>query len=169
MTMMAGAGHSAGQNAVPHRLDLQCRADGRVAAVVEDDALDTPAFAKIQNRVPTIVINTKLLNAIEPLVQVFIVAHECGHLIASPDLTAAYHQSVDPDREKIADRIGIRLMRDQLHISAQQAQVIADAFSNTMGALPEYLPGPLRKKWIVACFQTNDDSCGMPQENELVR
>jgi Zn-dependent peptidase ImmA (M78 family) len=157
---MAGVESSAGHADMHDRLDLQCRAAGRLAIVVEDDALDTPAFAKILNRVPTIAINTNLLNAINPLVQIFIIAHGCGHLIASPDLTAAYHQSVDPDREKIADRIGIRLMRDQLHLSAQRAQVIADAFSNTKGARPEYLPGPLRQKWIVACYQTKDDQCG---------
>lgn len=142
-----------------HRFELQCIVEGAPAKVIEDDSLVTPARAQYLNGQRTIVVSPKLTEGLSAVVQTFLVAHECGHLIASPTLTAAYHQRINPDRERVADRIGIRLLRDQLKFTLQQALIIASAFRGTKGALPAYLPGPEREQWILACYKTATPDC----------
>jgi hypothetical protein len=142
-----------------HRFEVRCVVEGYPAKVVEDASLDTPARAQYLNGQRTIAVNPKLTESLSAVVQTFLVAHECGHLIASPTLSAAYHQRINPDRERVADRIGIRLLRDQLHFTQQQAEAIAGAFRGTKGSLPAYLPGPEREKWILACFKTETSNC----------
>lgn len=141
------------------RFELRCLVQGQPAEVVEDYSLDTPARAQYMNGKRTIAVNPDRTEGLPPVVQSFLVAHECGHLIESPTLSAAYHERINPDRERIADRIGIRLLRDQLHFSLAQAETIASAFRDTKGSLPAYLPGPAREKWILACFKTKTPDC----------
>jgi hypothetical protein len=133
--------------------------EGQPAKVIEDSGLDTPARAQYLKGQRTIAVNPAATEELSAVVQTFLVAHECGHLIASPNLAAAYHQRIRPDRERVADRIGIRLLRDQLHFTVHQAETIAAAFRSTKGSLPEYLPGPEREKWILACFKTDTPNC----------
>ena len=141
------------------RFELRCIVEGAPAKVIEDGSLDTPARAQYLNGQRTIAVSPKLTEGLTAVVQTFLVAHECGHLIASPTLTAAYHQRINPDRERVADRIGIRLLRDQLKFTWQQARSIAAAFRETKGALPAYLPGPEREQWILACYKTDTPDC----------
>ena len=141
------------------RFELRCLVQGEPVKVVEDGSLDTPARAQFMNGQRTIAINPARTEGLPAVVQTFLVAHECGHLIASPTLPAAYHQRINPDRERVADRIGIRLLRDQLHFSLEQAKTIAAAFRDTKGSLPAYLPGPERERWIIACFKTDTPDC----------
>jgi hypothetical protein len=146
-------------NAREHRFELRCVVEGTPAKVVEDNSLDTPARAQYLDGQRTIAVSPKLTEGLPAVVQTFLVAHECGHLIISPTLSAAYHQRINPDRERVADRIGIRMLRDQLKFTWKQAQTIAAAFRDTKGSLPAYLPGPEREKWILACFGTTNLNC----------
>jgi hypothetical protein len=140
-------------------VELRCLVQGEPVKVVEDRSLDTPARAQYMNGRRTIAVNPGRTEGLPTIVQAFLVAHECGHLIASPTVSAAYHQRINPDRERVADRIGIRLLRDQQRLSLEQAKTIAAAFRNTKGSLPAYLPGPERERWIVACFKTQTPDC----------
>jgi hypothetical protein len=142
-----------------HRFELRCMVEGATANVIDDNKLDTPARAQYLNGQRTIAVSPKLTEDLPAVVQTFLVAHECGHLIASPTLSAAYHQRLNPDRERVADRIGIRLLRDQLKFTLEQAKTVAAAFRDTKASLPEYLPGPEREKWILACFKTDTPNC----------
>jgi hypothetical protein len=55
--------------------------------------------------------------------------------VASPTFQAAQHERIDPDDERAADRIGIRLLQDELNIRQGQAATIAEAFQTTKGAM----------------------------------
>jgi hypothetical protein len=95
-----------------------------------------------------------------PLLQLFTFAHECGHHLSGDVIAAVVYHHDDWGREMTADRIGIRLVRDQLHITLSQAQWLANYFVNNPAIPPYYLPGPQRAMWIVDCYKTNEDSCG---------
>jgi hypothetical protein len=71
----------------------------------------------------------------------------------------------NPRREMNADRIGIRLLRDQFSISLEQAQAIADVFKGNPPVPPYYLPGPQRAQWIVDCYSSHDNGCRNSQAN----
>jgi len=93
------------------------------------------------------------------LLQLFVFAHECGHHISGDIVAGVYFHHDNLNREKNADRIGIRLVRDQLKITLTQAQQIASMFINNPPLPPYYLPGPARAQFIVDCYKSNDDSC----------
>jgi hypothetical protein len=65
------------------------------------------------------------------------------------------------NREKIADRIGIRLLRDKMNITAADADQVASFFKNNPPIFPYYLPGPQRAQWIRNCYATNNDDCSV--------
>src|SRR4051812_35176760 len=92
------------------RFKLRCLVNGEPTNVMADNSINTPAMAQYLKGQRTIRVSPKLTEDLPAVVQIFIVAHECGHLIASPTLDAAYHERIDPDRERVADRIGIRLL-----------------------------------------------------------
>ena len=107
-----------------------------------------------------IILNQIRLSTIPPLLQVFVYAHECGHHLSGDIVSSTFYLHDTPLREQNADRIGIRLMRDQLHITKSQADSIASMFVGNPGLAPYYLPGPLRAAWISACYSTSDNPCG---------
>ncbi len=104
-------------------------------------------------------LNVARVSAMPRLLQLFVYAHECGHHL-SGDIVAGLYGHDNPMREENADRIGIRLLRDQFHISLADAQAIAGTFYTNPQMPPYYLPGPMRAQWIVDCYQTDDDFCG---------
>jgi hypothetical protein len=104
--------------------------------------IDGPTFAALPN-----------------LLKLFIYAHECGHHMSGDVFAGVVLHEDNLNREKTADRIGIRLMRDQLNITAAEAGQIASIFQNNPPIFPYYLPGPQRAKWIKNCYATNSDDC----------
>jgi hypothetical protein len=122
---------------------------------------DVPDAAQsaIVSGTPTIFINSQRQTSMPPMMQLFVYAHECGHHISGDIVAATYFGHDNLAREQNADRIGIRLMRDQLHISLADAQNIAASFQHNPAVPPYYLPGPLRAQWIVACYGSSDDQC----------
>lgn len=107
-----------------------------------------------------IILNSSVFTTIPPLMQLFTYAHECGHHISGDIVAATFFQHNDIARELNADRIGIRLLRDQLNITLQQAQAIASVFANNPPMWPYYPPGPQRAQWIMDCYRTQDAACG---------
>src|SRR5919202_6404038 len=109
-----------------------------------------PAHADILRGRRVILVNPLILARYPPLVQLFLYARECGTQMEARAPEAALGQGWAPERERAADRAGIRLLRDQLHVSFQDAQKIAAAFAE-----PPPLPLPLpffgrdRAKWIL--------------------
>lgn len=97
--------------------------------------------------------------SLPPLNQLMLYAHECGHHISGDIIARVNCGIININAEKNADRIGIRLLRDQLNISKQQADEAASMFENAPGAFPFYLPGPQRAQWIRNCYATQNDSC----------
>jgi len=152
-----------------HGFELTCLVQGEPTDVINDNSINTPALAEYRNGKRTIVVNPQRTEGLPPVVQAFVVAHECAHLIQSPSLPAAFHERIDPERERTADKIGIRLLRDQLKISLAQAQTVAAAFRNTGGALPVYLPGPARENWILSCFKTQSMDCSKKNQSPQSR
>jgi hypothetical protein len=117
------------------------------------------AQSTISNGVRLIRLNKTVFDSLSPLMQLFVYAHECGHHISGDIVEGVYFRHDNLAREQNADRIGIRLLRDQSGISLNQANEIAAAFQNNPAIPPYYLPGPLRAKWIVDCYQSHDDAC----------
>lgn len=107
-----------------------------------------------------ITIYTGAFYTLPTLLQLFTYAHECGHHLSGDIVNSFVFHHDNMEREKNADRIGIRLMRDELNITPAQAQIVADYFRNNPPIPPYYLAGPLRAQWIVDCFNSSDDSCG---------
>jgi hypothetical protein len=94
-----------------------------------------------------------------PLLQLFVYAHECGHHISGDIIAGQMFHEIDLNREKIADQIGIRILRDQFHISQAKVDSLAAVFQNNPPIFPFYLPGPLRAQWIRDCYATNSGDC----------
>lgn len=107
-----------------------------------------------------ITINGPAFNQLPPLLQLFTYAHECGHHMSGDIARNVYFHHDDMDREKTADRIGIRLLRKELGISLDDAKFIANFFVKNPPVPPYYLAGPLRAEWIVDCYNTKDNECG---------
>src|ERR1700739_722899 len=74
---------------------------------------------------PLIFINLPKARQLPQLLQLFAYAHECGHHVSGDVIRGVILKENVPDREKTADRIGIRLLRDQFRIKPNQADVIA--------------------------------------------
>mgnify|MGYP001547414128 FL=1 len=124
---------------------------------LKDSAMSTIA----PNGVSLIIINYPVASHFPQLLQLFLYAHECGHHISGDIIAGIIFHEINPYREQRADRIGIRLLRDQFHISQSQADAISSAFQNNP-AIPGYLPGPQRAKWIRDCYATNTADCTRP-------
>jgi|GEM_PF-6803080 len=107
---------------------------------------------------PLIFINLPKARQLPQLLQLFAYAHECGHHVSGDVIRGVILKENVPDREKTADRIGIRLLRDQFRIKPNQADVIAQFFQNNP-PFPGYLPGPERAQWIRDCYTTSNDAC----------
>lgn len=125
---------------------------------ISDAAMSTIA----PNGVRLIVLNPARLANFPPLLQLFAYAHECGHHLSGDIVAGVFFHHDNWAREQNADRIGIRLLRDQLNISLAQTQALASTFSSNPAVPPYYLPGPLRAQWIVSCYETQDDACSRP-------
>ena len=97
------------------------------------------------------------------LVKLFIYAHECGHHMSGDVFMGVVLHEDDLNREKIADRIGIRILRDELHITSNDADQIASIFQNNPPMFPFYLPGPARAQWIRDCYATRNANCAVSQ------
>jgi hypothetical protein len=104
-------------------------------------------------------VNPNAFQNMEPLMELFTYAHECGHHMSGDVVSLIVWHHDNPAREMIADKIGIRILRDNLGITHAQAQRIANFFSNNRAIPPYYLPGPARASWIIACYETNTDNC----------
>jgi hypothetical protein len=98
------------------------------------------------------------------LIKLFFYAHECGHHMSGDVFAGVVLHEDDLDREKIADRIGIRILRDQLNITSQEADQIASIFQNNPPIFPYYLPGPARARWIRDCYATSTSDCTVPAD-----
>ena len=117
------------------------------------------ATSTIQGNERLILLSPSMLS-LPSLMQLFIYAHECGHHFSGDVARLAYLRHDNLAREQVADRIGIRFLRDQIGLSQNEAQGIADQFMNMPARPPYYLPGPLRARWIMACYNTtNADDC----------
>lgn len=103
-------------------------------------------------------INPGPFSAMSRLMQLFIYAHECGHHISGDVVAGLIYHHDNPVKEQNADRIGIRIMRDQVRIKLSDAWAIGAQFENNPG-IPGYLPGPLRRIWIIECYRTNSNNC----------
>jgi hypothetical protein len=138
---------------------LDCLVSGKPVETVKSRSLKSPAYAAVVKGRRTILINPLIMQRYPPLVQMFLYARECGRQIAKPSLSMMLHKGSDPEAEKAADRIGIRLLRDRLHISLQDAEGIATALSDLLKAALAYSSGSETGKWIVDCFKTGNDTC----------
>jgi hypothetical protein len=139
---------------------VSCRdASGTPVVTEVIGTLPDMAMSRIlPNRVPAIDINPSAFGAANSLLQLFAYAHECGHHSSGDVIALTYYRHLNPEREKTADRIGIRTLRDKWKMSRADAEVIASSFQGNP-AYPGYLPGPLRAQWILECFDTNNDTC----------
>ena len=137
---------------------LRCPAAGDAVRTVQSRSLRTPAHADMLRGRRVILVNPLILVRYPPLVQLFFYARECAVQMEAPSQGAALNQGRNPDRERAADRVGIRLMRDQLHISLQEAQKIAAAVAAAPAPPLPRSEGD-RAKWIVDCFRSRDDAC----------
>ena len=135
---------------------LRCPA-GEAVRTVQSRSLKAPAHADILRGRRVILVNPLILGRYPPLLQLFLYARECGIQMEAASQGARLDQGRNPDRERAADRTGIRLMRDQLHISPQDAQQIAAAVAEP--SLPLPLFGRDRAKWILDCYGSRDDAC----------
>ena len=144
---------------------VSCRdALGHPVETLSIPGLQDMAMSRIEpNGVPSISINPMAAGA-APVVQLFAYEHECGHHSSGDVISATFYRHLNPDREKTADRIGIRTLRDRFNISRNDAQAIAATFIRNP-PYPGYLPGPERAAWILACFDTTSDDCA--QENPV--
>jgi hypothetical protein len=93
------------------------------------------------------------------LVQLFLYAHECGHHVSGDVSAGQGLREVDVRLEKNADKVGIRLLRDQLHIGKSQADALATIVHRDSMMFPSYEGGAERAEWIRNCFATNDEDC----------
>jgi hypothetical protein len=111
------------------------------------------------NGVRVIRVNQPIFVQQPTLIKLFIYGHECGHHISGDVFRGVVLHEDNLNREKVADMIGIRLLRDQFGISSQQADQIASTFENNPPMFPYYLPGPQRAQWIRNCYATNSRDC----------
>lgn len=140
-------------------LVVHCTDANGVLVLSGRGAISDSAMSTIQNGAPVIIFGPSFSSQ-PALLQLFTYAHECGHHSSGDVVAAVIYRHDDWGREMTADRIGIRLMRDQLHITLAQAQWLASYFVRNPPIPPYYLPGPERAAWIVDCYKTNDESCG---------
>ena len=137
---------------------LRCPA-GEAVRTVQSRSLKAPAHADVLRGSRVILVNPLILGRYPPLLQLFLYARECGIQTEAASQGARLDQGRNPDRERAADRTGIRLMRDQLHISLQEAQKIAASVAADAPALRLAPFEGDRAKWILDCYRSRDDAC----------
>lgn len=138
-------------------LVVSCRDSVETPVLTIFRPLNDAGIARVENGRPVIILDPGKMTRLNPLVRLFIYAHECAHHV-SGDVIAGVQGRDHPNREQTADRIGIRFMRDYFHITQQQVDLIGETFKNNP-PVEHHMSGPLRAKWISACYQTDDLQC----------
>jgi hypothetical protein len=110
-----------------------------------------------------IVIDRPLTAQMARIVQLFLYAHECAHHLSGDVFPGHILKEADLEREKNADKIGIRLLRDQLHINRMQVDTLATQIQKDPTIFPAYMPGPQRADWIRRCYATSNADCTLPK------
>jgi hypothetical protein len=90
---------------------------------------------------PTIELNPMLLAQLPPKLQLFWFGHECGHHVLGP-----------ANSETNADCWSIRTGKQQGLFSRQDVLSFAPYFANNPGSPWGHLPGPIRAKAFVQCY-----------------
>jgi hypothetical protein len=103
------------------------------------------------------------------IVQLFLYAHECAHHLSGDVFPGHVLKEVDLEREKNADKIGVRLLRDQLHINRMQIDSLAARIQKDSTIYPAYMPGPQRADWIRRCYATSNADCTLAKPMQQAR
>jgi hypothetical protein len=112
----------------------------------------------LPNGMRTIAINFERLAQSPPSLQLFAYAHECGRESSTGIVKGAYLHGTDFNMEKTADRIGMRLTRDELSVMADDVDRLSLVVMNNP-PLPMYLPDLTRAQWIGDCYAIHNDAC----------
>ena len=124
---------------------------GREVHTLRVNGLGDVARAWVVNHIPFIIMDRARLAKLPPKLQLFFYGHECAH----HKLGHWMHMSMDNERE--ADCWSIREGRDKGLFTRDEVAAFAPWFANSRGSRYGHLPGPQRVKFLLSCFDNDDD------------
>lgn len=107
-------------------------------------------FARVINTVPYILIDPEIMRTLPAKLQMFFYTHECAHHV----LGHWFNPTVNSERE--ADCWAIRKHRDSGYLTRQDVVDFAPWLAKSRGTRFGHLPGPMRAKHLLACFDTDE-------------
>lgn len=119
---------------------------GKVVRTIKVEELDDVGRAWVINTDPFIIMDTHRLHQLPPKLQLFFYAHECAHHV----LGHWYSPSVENEKE--ADCWAIRYGRDTELFRRQEIADFAPWLAASKGSPFGHLPGPLRARHLLECF-----------------
>jgi len=123
---------------------------GKDVRTVKVDELGDVGRAWVVDTNPFIVMGTHLLQLLPPKLQLFFYAHECAHHV----LAHWYNPSLGNEKE--ADCWAIRYGRDTNLFRRQEVVDFAPWLERSNGSRYGHLPGPLRSRYLLECFDSSE-------------
>lgn len=123
---------------------------GTSVTTIKVDELGDVGRAWVVNMSPYIVMDSHLLHRLPAKLQLFFYAHECAHHV----LGHWYRPSVDNEKE--ADCWAIRYGRDAGIFRRQEIVDFAPWLAASKGSRYGHLPGPLRARFLLECFDSSE-------------
>ena len=123
---------------------------GRTVHLMRVTDLGDVARAWVVNRVPFIVMDRARLSKLPPKLQLFFYGHECAHH------KMGHWMNTTKDSEREADCWSIKTGRDNGLFARDEVVAFAPWFARSRGSRYGHLPGPLRAKFLLRCYDDKD-------------
>lgn len=128
---------------------------GRTVHLMRVSDLGDVARAWVVNRVPFIVMDRARLAKLPPKLQIFFYGHECAHH------KMGHWMNTTNMSEREADCWSIQHGRDNGLFTRDEVEAFAPWFAHSRGSAYGHLPGPLRAKFLLSCFDDDDTLAGI--------
>ncbi len=122
---------------------------GRSVVAVKVSDLGDVGRAWVVNTVPYILLDPEVMRTLPKPLQIFFYAHECAHH------TLGHWYNPSPTSEREADCWAIKFGRSRGIFRRQTVVDFAPWMVKTTGSRFGHLPGPLRMKYLLACFDND--------------
>jgi hypothetical protein len=123
---------------------------GRNVTTIKVDDLGDVGRAWVVNMTPYIVMDEHLLHRLPAKLQLFFYGHECAHHVLG------HWYKPSSDNEKEADCWAIRYGRDAGLFRRQEVVDFAPWLASSKGSRFGHLPGPLRARFLLECFDSSE-------------
>ncbi len=123
---------------------------GRNVLTMRVANLGDVARAWVVNRIPFIIMDHRRLAALPPKLQLFFYGHECAHH------KMGHWMNATMTSESEADCWSIQEGRDSGLFTRDEVVSFAPWFANSKGSDYGHMPGPIRAKFLLQCFDENE-------------